>query len=580
MYTLRPYQQEAVDNSIAYFKKKRDPAVIVLPTGAGKSLVIAELARIAKGRVLILAHVKELVEQNHQKYESYGLYAGIYSAGLNRKDEGQKVIFGSIQSIARAEDDFFSDYTLLIIDECHRVSLEDETQYKTVIEALRTRNPGICILGLTATPYRLGLGFIYEFNHRGILQSEDPRFFKQCVFELPLEYMIKNRYLTTPVKIDTPVTSYDFSELTESGRMYSPSEIEEVLKKQKRLTPLIIKNIIDITQTYKRQGVMIFSSTVNHAKEILECLPENEAQMVIGDTEDSIRDKIIQDFKEKKFKYLVNVSVLTTGFDAPHVDVIAILRPTESVSLYQQIIGRGLRLDANKKDCFILDYTGVGHDIYAPQISDKKPQSDSVAVQVDCPECGFVNDFWGSVNDDGTIIEHFGRKCRGASLDLATQEVIACGYRFRFKTCHKCGSENDVTARICNSCQAVLVDADAKLKQAKLSKAAFILKPDSIELAERADKNGNMFLEIKYFDFDAKYLSEVHYLDGQTSLKKFNINFLRSHLKRPELTSAFQNPQQVISYQKLLRTPSFIIARKQGKYWKITEKIFSEELLK
>ena len=106
MYKLRPYQQTAVDNSINYFKKKRDPAVIVLPTGAGKSLVIAELAKIAKGRVLILAHVKELVEQNHEKYTSYGLEAGIYSAGLNQKESSQKAIFGSIQSVARVEDSF------------------------------------------------------------------------------------------------------------------------------------------------------------------------------------------------------------------------------------------------------------------------------------------------------------------------------------------------------------------------------------------------------------------------------------------------------------------------------------------
>src|SRR3954463_12357364 len=102
MYKLRPYQQEAVDNVLRFFRKKREPAVLVLPTGAGKSLVIAELARIAKGRVLVLAHVKELVEQNHAKYTSFDKEAGIYSAGLNRKESSQKTIFGSIQSIARA----------------------------------------------------------------------------------------------------------------------------------------------------------------------------------------------------------------------------------------------------------------------------------------------------------------------------------------------------------------------------------------------------------------------------------------------------------------------------------------------
>ena len=109
MYKLRQYQQDAVNNTIRYFQQRREPAVIVLPTGAGKSLVIAELAKIAKGRVLVLAHVKELVDQNHQKYESYGLSAGIYSAGLNKKEADQKVIFGSIQSVAKAGSGFFQD---------------------------------------------------------------------------------------------------------------------------------------------------------------------------------------------------------------------------------------------------------------------------------------------------------------------------------------------------------------------------------------------------------------------------------------------------------------------------------------
>lgn len=578
MYKLRDYQQEAVQKTIDYFKLRREPAVIVLPTGAGKSLVIAEMARIARGRVLVLAHVKELVEQNHSKYQSYGLEAGIYSAGLQKKQVSQKVIFGSIQSVARTEDDFFKDFTLLIIDECHRVSLEQETQYAVVVKRLLFDNPKICILGLTATPYRLGLGWIFNESHQGEIHTSEPRFFKTCVFELPLEYMIRRGYLTQPVKIDIPVTCYDFSELTQKNKMYSQSQIEEILKSQRRLTPLIIKNIIDITERYERQGVMIFSSSVKHAQEILECLPSDDARLVLGDTEDATRDFIIEEFKLRKFKYLVNVSVLTTGFDAPHVDVIAIMRPTESVSLYQQIIGRGLRLSPGKKDCFVLDYTGMGHDIYRPEIAEKKTDPQSVAVNVDCPECGFENTFWGLLNDDGELIEHYGRKCKGAILEEVTLEMRACGFRFRYKLCHRCGAENDVTARDCSECSAVLIDADSKLKQAKLSKNALIFKPDSVKLQERKDKNGNPFLEVKYYDFDAKAISEFHYLDNPHSLKKFNINFLRSHMRRPELGLEIGDVKEVIHYQRLLRMPSYIIARKQEKFWKITEKIFSEEL--
>lgn len=578
MYTLRTYQQEAVDSTLKYFRKRRDPAVIVLPTGAGKSLVIAELAKIAKGRVLVLAHVKELVEQNHLKYESYALQAGIYSAGLNQKDSDQKVIFGSIQSVAKAQDAFFKDFTLVVIDECHRVGLEPDSQYAKVIKQLKLNNPRICILGLTATPYRLGLGWIYNYALRGELKTQDLRFFKHCIYELPLEYMIRNKYLTPPVKVDIPVTSYDFSELIEGGNAYTMAQLEEVLHQQRRLTPLIIKNIVDITQSDRRQGVMIFSSTVKHAQEIMNHLPAGQARLVVGTTELSERDQIVNDFKQKAFKYLVNVSVLTTGFDAAHVDVIAILRPTESISLYQQIIGRGLRLDTDKKDCLVLDYTGMGHSIYSPEIGEKKTASESVAVKVPCPECGFVNDFWGIVDDDGNLVEHFGRKCRGGHVNSHTYELTPCGYRFRFKVCEHCGAQNDITARDCSSCSNVLIDPDTKLKQARLSKNAHVLTPDSIEMLERFDKKGTPYLQVKYYDYDAQFVAEMHYLNNPTSLKKFTINFLRSHMRKPELPLNISSVNEAVKIQSQLRMPAFVIARKQGNFWKVTEKIFCEEL--
>jgi DNA repair protein RadD len=578
MYTLRSYQKEAVDRTLNYFRKHRSPAVIVLPTGAGKSLVIAELAKIAKGRVLVLAHVKELVEQNHLKYQSYGLQAGIYSAGLKQKDSAQKVIFGSIQSVAKAQDTFFRDFTLVVIDECHRVSLEPDSQYAQVIKQLKLNNPRICILGLTATPYRLGLGWIYNYALRGEVKTKALRFFKHCIYELPLEYMIRNRYLTPPVKVDIPVTAYDFSELRDGSNAYTMAQLEEALHKQRRLTPLIIKNIIDITESDERQGVMIFSSTVKHAQEIMNHLPPGQARLVVGSTELSERDQIVDEFKQKAFKYLVNVSVLTTGFDAPHVDVIAILRPTESISLYQQIIGRGLRLDSDKQDCLVLDYTGIGHSIFSPEIGDKKTESDSVAVQVHCPECGFVNDFWGIVDEAGNLLEHFGRTCRGGQVNPDTYELTPCGYRFRFKICDQCGAQNDISARECNHCGCLLIDPDEKLKQARLSKDAHVLTPDSVEMLERIDKKGTPYLQVKYYDYDAQFVAEMYYLNNPTSRKKFTINFLRSHMRKPEVKLQIHSVSDAINIQSQLRMPSFVIARKQGKFWRVTEKIFSEEL--
>jgi DNA repair protein RadD len=323
---------------------------------------------------------------------------------------------------------------------------------------------------------------------------------------------------------------------------------------------------------------MIFSATVKHAEEILSYLPTGEARLVLGDTEIDERNTIVEDFKNKKFKYLVNVSVLTTGFDAPHVDVIAILRPTESNGLYQQIVGRGLRLGPEKTDCFILDYTGMGHDIFRPEINDRRPTKDTVPVLIPCPSCGFENNFWGYMNFEGEVIEHFGRKCRGAKQDQKSMDIIPCGFRFRYKLCHACGGENDVTAKECDQCQATLIDAESKLKQAKLSKNAHVLTPEKVTLTERFDKNSQPYLEVRYYDLDAQYVSEAHFFSSPSSIKKFQINFLRSHLKRPELSINLNSPKDVINNQHYLRMPSFVIARKQDQFWKITEKVFVEEL--
>ncbi len=573
MYKLRPYQQDSVTATLQHFRQERTPAVVVLPTGAGKSLVIAELARIARGRVLVLAHVRELVEQNHAKYLSLGLQAGIYSAGLNRKDSHQKTIFGSIQSLARAQENFFENFSLLVIDECHRVSMAGETQYFQVVSKLRLLNPNLCILGLTATPYRLGDGWIYEFNsHRKLRQSATDRFFKKCIFDLSTRFMIQNNYLTPPIKIDSPVACYDFSSLKLHGTHFVQAQIERLLQDQKRITPLIIQNIVAMSED--RNGVMIFTSSVSHAKEILQVLPKKISALVIGDTEDAERDEIISAFKRQELKFLVNVSVLTTGFDAPHVDVIAILRPTESASLYQQIIGRGLRLSPGKTDCLILDYTGQGHDLYSPQIDDNKPSTESVIVEVHCPDCGLINHFWGIVNPDGLLLEHFGRKSKGPFADTTTHAITACGFRFRFKRCDKCGEENDIAARICHACEHLLVDNDQKLKEAMSLKDAHVMRVDSMNFLVSHDKNSSERLEVQYYDADANVLKEYFYLNSNESRRAFYFNFIRMHNRLPETKIEIHKPADVLQIQTKFRPPMFVIARKQKYFWSIREKIF------
>lgn len=577
MYTLRPYQADSVKAVIHYFRKHTTPAVIVLPTGAGKSLVIAELARLAKGRVLVMAHVKELVEQNHAKYEGYDLKGAVFSAGLGRKETDQQVVFASVQSVVRNLDEFKDQFSLLVIDECHRVPEEKTSSYQKVITHLRELNPGMKVLGLTATPYRLGVGWIYQYHTRGQVRSEEPRFFRDCIFELPIRYLLDEAFLTPAKMMDAPVLSYDFSQLkpASTGR-YKEAEMDMVIDQAKRATPQIVQQIIQFSAD--KQGIMIFAATVRHAQEIFGLLPQGQTAIVIGDTPTPERDAIIQRFKQREIKFLVNVSVLTTGFDAPHVDLIAILRPTESVSLYQQIVGRGLRLSPGKTECLVLDYAGNSYDLYQPEVGNPKPDSDSEIITIPCPACGFNNNFWGKLDNNGFLIEHFGRRCQGYFEDDDTGEREHCGYRFRAKYCGECGADNDIAARICHECDATLVDPDKKLKEALNLKDALVYECLEMDFNLFKDDKGKNQLKVTYRGENQAAVHEFWSLNTPKQKQTFLAQFVRPHLADKHRPFTESSPSKVIANQHRFRPPQFVIARKVGRFWKMRDKIFADEL--
>ena len=595
-FQLRDYQQEAVSATLKHFRKSNESAVIVLPTGSGKSLVIAELARLANHKILVLTHVKELVEQNHQKFESLGLNAGIYSAGLKQKNTHHQVTFASIQSAARNLEHFNHEYSLIIIDECHRVNLATQdvpkqnspnkdgeqeqassNQYQQVIEHLTQINPNIKLLGLTATPYRLGMGWIYRKHYRGIMRVEQIRPFEHCIYELPLRYLIKKKYLTEPKLVDATIEHYDFSGLKGSANgEYNSTDVNALLSKHHRVTKGIIEQVMELSNN--RQGIMIFAATVDHAKEIYSYLPTEESALITGATDGAERDQLITNFKLKNIKYLVNVSVLTTGFDAPHVDMIAILRPTQSVSLYQQIIGRGLRLSPNKQDCLVIDYTGNDFDLYQPEVGEKKPNSQSQPVQVFCPACEFPNVFWGICDDDGDLVEHYGRRCQGLIDDHESGHQ--CDYRFVFKECPHCGSENDIAARTCLQCSEVLVDPDDMLKKALQLKDSKVIRCSgvSIEADDKTAQSDN--LKIIYHDEEGESLSESFDFSKPNQVKVFNDVFakrlsmaMNSKLGSNEMFE-FKNVEQVLKLSQIFPCPDFVVAKKQKYYWRIKHRVF------
>lgn len=578
MYTLRPYQQDSVNATLHYFRKSSEPAVLSLSTGAGKSLIIAELARLARGRVLILAHVKELVEQNHKKYESYDLKASIFSAGLGRKESDQQVVFASVQSIVNSLEQFNDQFSLLVIDECHRVPMDENSAYQRVIKHLQKNNSKLKILGLTATPYRLGLGWIYQYHTRGQVRSTEPRFFRDCIFDLPIRFLLDEDFLTTPKVMDMAVLGYDFSSISASkSGHYREVDLDGVIQQSKRATPLIIKQVIE--QAKDRLGVMIFASTVNHAEEIIGYLAGENAALVIGGTAVEERDRIINAFKNQKIKYLVNVSVLTTGFDAPHVDLIAILRPTASLSLYQQIVGRGLRLFEGKNECLVMEFAGNCYDLFQPELGEPKPNSESEMVTIPCPACQFNNNFWAKVDPAGFVVEHYGRQCQGYKLlDDGSRNI--CGYRFRAKICELCGEANDIAARRCNGCEHILVDPDKKLRDAMNLKDAMIIKCNDMLLEAGKNRFDKAQLTVTYQGENNAEIKQVWQLTSKTQKSDFLKKFIQPHLidRHREFTDSA--PTKVIKNQHRLRHPEIVIAHKDGRFWRVRDKLFDLDFYK
>lgn len=577
VFKLRPYQQEAVDATLTHFRKSDESAVVVLPTGAGKSLVIAELARLARRKILVLTHVKELVEQNHAKYQSYGLTGGIFSAGLKRRENRHQVTFASVQSVSANLDQFRDEYSLVIIDECHRVSGEETSQYQRIIELLRQQNDALKVLGLTATPYRLAMGWIYRYHYRGFVRGGDDgqdKPFAHCIYELPLSYMINRGYLTRPELVNAAVTQYDFSALPRDRfGEYADKDVNELLGKHPRVTRAIVEQVMELAAD--RKGVMIFAATVDHAREITGYLPEDQTALITGATDSNERTSLIQRFKQRQLKYLVNVSVLTTGFDAPHVDFIAILRPTQSVSLYQQMVGRGLRLDEGKQDCLVMDYAGNRVNLHHPEVGEPKPDPDSEPVQVFCPGCGFANIFWGKTDGDGQVIEHYGRRCQGL-LEAAegdepekqSRRPEQCDYRFRFKECPHCGGENDIAARHCGQCQKAIIDPDDQLRDALKLKDAMVIRCAGMTSSAKGSK-----LRITYHSEDGEELSESFDFNKPAQRSVFNKLFGR-RLANGRAPQAFSGIEEVLEAQTLLSAPDFVIARKQKQYWQVQERIF------
>ena len=401
MLTLRPYQHAAIASIYGYFQNHKGNPLVVLPTASGKSLVMAAFIEgVLKSwpdqRILIVTHVRELIAQNHA--EMIGLWpeapAGIYSAGLGKRDAQARILFAGIQSIhRRAQEVGHTD--LVLIDEAHLIPGNSSTMYRRFLDGLMRINPALKVIGLTATPFRLDSGMLHE--------GKDA-LFTDIAYEAPVRDLIDAGYLS-PLVSKQPATRLDVSKVGTRAGDFIQRDLAAAVD-QEAITRAAVTEIIEHGR--ERKSWLAFCSGVEHARHVAEEFARQgiTCRTIFGDTPKDERDAIIAAFKRGEIRALASMGVLTTGFNAPAVDLIALLRPTKSAGLYVQMVGRGTRLAPGKENCLVLDFAGnVRRHGPIDLVRPKRPgEADSgeaptkvcpicesiIALSsTECPDCGY-----------------------------------------------------------------------------------------------------------------------------------------------------------------------------------------------
>lgn len=383
MLQLRDYQQAAVDAAWEALASRDDNPAIVIPTAGGKTPVMAALCRDAvqkwNGRVLILAHVKELLEQSYDELKNLlgnEVKVGIYSSGLKRWDVGRPITVAGIQSVWRKPKQI-GGFDVILVDEAHLIPQEGDGMYRSFLTAMKDMVPHVRIIGLTATPFRMTTGMICRPDN----------ILNHVCFEVGVRELIDNGYICRLVSKRGETTA-DMSEVHVRNGEYIANELERACLE---VVEPACREIV--AQTRDRKACLVFCAGVQHAHAVSKTLNGLgvESEVVTGETPTADRDRLVSEFRNGTLKYLVNVNVFTTGFNARNVDTVAILRPTLSPGLYYQMCGRGFRTFPEKTDCLVLDFGGNIRrhgPVDQIQTPEDNRSANGVTPMKTCPECG------------------------------------------------------------------------------------------------------------------------------------------------------------------------------------------------
>lgn len=389
------YQTDAVNSIYEYWRKNNNNGnpVVCMPVGSGKSFTMALFIKsifVKFGdkisKVMCLTHVKELIEQDREALLNYwpGAPVGVYSASVGGRDTYHKIIFGGIQSVVGHYKEF-GKVNVIIIDECHLVSPKDTTSYRKLVDNLKLVNPKLKVVGFTGTPYRLDCGWITE---NGLFNDIC---YDMCNID-GYEKLINDKRLCNVIPKRTEL-QVDTSEVSIRGGEFVEKDLQLAVDKDE-----ITKSAINetIKCCHDRKHILIFATGVKHATHICEYLQSlgETCTVIDGALPKDEREKRINGFKNGTYRFCTNVNVLSTGFNFPAIDCLVMLRPTQSVSLYIQAVGRGIRYSPQKENCLVLDFSGnvqrLGciNDPIPPKKKGAKRSSENMKSPVKvCPQC-------------------------------------------------------------------------------------------------------------------------------------------------------------------------------------------------
>ena len=353
-YVLRDYQRDASNAAVeAFTSENGHNGLLILPTGAGKSLIIADIASKINGHLLIFCPSKEILEQNFAKLCSYGVIdCGVYSASVGCKDIN-RITFATIGSVIRHKEDF-AHFKNVIIDECHQVNSK-AGMYKDFIEDQSRR-----VIGLTATPYRLASyrsGSMLKFITR-----TRPRIFSDVLYYCQISDLLAKGYLAKLRYFDCTAIDMSRVKSNSTGNDYDEESLKAEYARSgfyDNLTSTVLR-VMKPKNKIPRKGVLVFTRFIEEAEELVSKLISvgKNAAIVTGETPKKERESILDQFKSGAIKVVANVGTLTTGFDYPELDTIVLGRPTKSLALYYQMVGRAIR-PSEGKDGWIVDLCGT-----------------------------------------------------------------------------------------------------------------------------------------------------------------------------------------------------------------------------